>query len=278
MSFPITTWRTLPTTNVWRNRPTLAIVCLLAGLLPHPAVQAADDPGPAIAVEALRRSTGFESLTARLQMELINRRGQTHTRTLDIMILEPTAGGVLTLCRVRAPADVRGMAVLSHNLPGEPEHQWLYIPATQRVRRIAGTGRAGAFMGSEFTYHDLTARHADLADARLVRKDKHQQRACYVLSAEAPDPAIAGYTRQEVWIDQADFRVWRVDYFHPADRQRKTLTLSRHHLHFDRLWQAQQMEMANHLTGNRTRIHWQDLTFDHPLGPEDFTLQQLTRD
>jgi hypothetical protein len=54
-----------------------------------------------------------------------------------------------------SPAVIRDTAFLSYDRrEGEDEH-WLYLPATERVRRLPSSERGDAFMGTDLTYGDI---------------------------------------------------------------------------------------------------------------------------
>ena len=55
------------------------------------------------------------------------------------------------------PADVKGTALLSFSHVLEPDDQWLFLPALERVKRISSSNKSGPFMGSEFAYEDFTS-------------------------------------------------------------------------------------------------------------------------
>ncbi len=234
-----------------------------------------EERGRVIAEKVRQSASGFDGLSARLRMTLENRRGQTSERLLRFRILERSGGGTYTLCRVDAPPDVRGTALLSHSHPDAENHQWLYMPAVQRTRRIAAQGRSGAFMGSEFSYEDLSGRPMENHSAVWLRDERHQNRLCHVIEFTPPDPRNTGYSRTLAWVDTEAYRIWRVDYYNRRGERLKTLTMSEYALYDDHFWHAAHMEMANHLTGNRTQLEWSDLEIGVEMDPTDFERDRL---
>ena len=55
-----------------------------------------------------------------------------------------------------SPAEIKGVAALTHESPGSSDDNWLYLPANKRVRRISGANNTASFQGTEFTYEDLS--------------------------------------------------------------------------------------------------------------------------
>ena len=51
------------------------------------------------------------------------------------------------------------------------DDQWLYLPALKKTKRIASGDKSGSFMGSDFTYADMTTRNLDNYDYTLLKED-----------------------------------------------------------------------------------------------------------
>src|ERR1700726_1547069 len=64
-------------------------------------------------------------------------------------------GNGKTLVRFTDPPELRGVTLLSINQPGVTDRQWIYTPATERVRGVAPRERAERFAGSDFTFEDI---------------------------------------------------------------------------------------------------------------------------
>ena len=49
----------------------------------------------------------------------------------------------------------------------------MYLPEFNNVRRIAGSAKNGSFMGTDFTYNDLSLINYDTSDydAKLIKED-----------------------------------------------------------------------------------------------------------
>jgi outer membrane lipoprotein-sorting protein len=72
------------------------------------------------------------------------------------------------LVRFSSPGDVKGMGVLVEN----KETMYVYLPGFQKVRRVGTHVRNQTFMGSDFSYEDMSnLRYGDTYDAKLVKED-----------------------------------------------------------------------------------------------------------
>ena len=65
----------------------------------------------------------------------------------------------------------------------------------------------------------------------------------------------SGYTRQNVWIDQDEYRVWKVEYYDRKNALLKTLVFDQYDQYLDKHWRASLLEMVNHQTGKSTTLN-----------------------
>jgi hypothetical protein len=257
-------------------------VLVLLGLVAVPAASAGQsmngDPaahGLAIAREWDQRDSGFGAQVAKLEMVLRNRHGEESTRQLRLRTLEMPADGDRSLVVFDQPRDVAGTALLTLTHRSGPDDQWLYLPALQRVKRIASNNKAGPFMGSEFAYEDIASQELEKYSYRLLDTDTVDGMAAFMVERVPVDPK-SGYTRQVVWYDRAEYRIVKVVYYHRRGDLLKTLTVHDWGRH-GRYWRPGRMEMVNHQTGKSTTLHWRDYELGAALDARDFDHASLTR-
>lgn len=53
------------------------------------------------------------------------------------------------------PAGLRDTSFLSHDNTDDNDQNWLYLPATERVRKLPSSSRGDYFMGSDLSYGDI---------------------------------------------------------------------------------------------------------------------------
>ena len=117
-----------------------------------------EQQGVALATELATRYAGYRDFAGQVEMTLQDRDGSQARRHFSVKLLEhpvPSSGDY-SLLEFDSPADVKGTSVLSHaQIEGEDE-QWIFLPALHRVKRISSSNRTGSFVGSEFSFEDLT--------------------------------------------------------------------------------------------------------------------------
>ena len=245
----------------------------------EPSASRAETPeeaGHRIATEARDSLKGFGNFTAGMTMILRNKRGQESKREVRLKVIEVEDDGDRTLFVFDRPRDVKGTAFLVHAHKEEPDEQWLYLPALKRVKRISASNQSASFMGSEFSYEDMGAVEVEKYGHRHLRDEPCGDFECAVLE-RVPVSKDSGYSRQLIWLDLAELRAMKVEFFDRRDANLKTLIVEDYNQYLDSIWRPSTMTMTNHLTGKSTVMLWTDFEFQTDLDLGDFTKTALKR-
>ena len=230
----------------------------------------------AIAQEAELRDQGFADYTADLRMVLRNRNGQESLRQMRMRVLEQVDDGDKTLVVFDEPKDVQGTALLTFSHKTGDDDQWLYLPALKRVKRISSSNQSGPFMGSEFAYEDLASQEVEKFTWRYLKDEDLNGQATFVVERIPVHPK-SGYTRQVVWIDQAEYRILKIDYYDRKEALLKTLEQTGYEKFLDRYWRPTEMKMVNHQNSKSTDLVWSAYEFQTGLEERDFDRASLAR-
>lgn len=256
-------------------RKSLLLITLSLLTLPVWAGEA-EDRGLAIAVEANNRDDGFHDFSAAMTMLLKNAQGDESLREMRTQVLEVADDGDKTLIVFDQPRDVAGTALLTYSHKVGDDDQWLYLPALKRVKRISSSNKSGPFMGSEFAYEDLASQEIEKYGYRYLRDESLDGQAMFVIERDPVDEN-SGYTRQVVWIDQAEYRPIKIEFYDRKNALLKTLTFTGYNQYLDKYWRAQVMTMINHQTGKSTVLTWKNYLFRVGLTEQDFSQNALKR-
>ncbi|MEM7051563.1 MAG: outer membrane lipoprotein-sorting protein [Acidobacteriota bacterium] len=240
------------------------------------AAQSAAERGLEIAREAELRDTGFGDFKADLRMVLRNRQGQESTRSLRTRVLEQENDGDKSLVIFDHPRDVKGTAFLTFSHTTGNDDQWLYLPALKRVKRISSSNKSGPFMGSEFAYEDISSQEVEEYTYSFLREEELDGQASFVIE-RVPVDKKSGYTRQEVWIDQAEYRTLKVVFYDRKGALLKTLVQSDFEQFLEQYWRPGKMSVENHQTGKSTDLLWSNFEFRNGYQDGDFDRASLAR-
>ena len=258
---------------------------LAATLLPAGNARADDMSNPRgleIATEVDKRDRGWGDVTVEGEMVLKNKAGNESVRKFRSTILEAedAAVGDMSIITFSEPRDVRGTALLTHSkIEPDDDSQWIFLPAVKRVKRISSSNRTGKFVSSEFSYEDLGSEevadnhHIWLEDAPCT----HDASLTCAAVESRPKNKKSGYSRRVSFIDLAEYRVHRVDFYNRRGDLEKSLVFSDYRQYLDAYWRAHVMTMNNSQTGKSTTLTWDEYSFANGLGARDFTPQGLAK-
>ncbi len=254
----------------------LALAALLAMQTTGAYAESDAEKGLAIVREAERRSQGWVDSVAEARMILRDRQGSASVRRMELRSLEagPGTDGSRTLLFFRSPPDVDGTALLTHSHATRDDDQWLYLPEIKRVKRISGSGKSGSFMGSEFSYEDMRDAQIEKYAFRFERQEACGEGSCFVVERR-PRDEDSMYVRHLVWIDTAEYRTLKIEFFDRKNYHLKTLTIGDHRRYLDRHWRPHRLVMVNHQSGKSTELLWENYRFRQNLSPRDFEQTSL---
>ncbi|MEN8136260.1 MAG: outer membrane lipoprotein-sorting protein [Thermodesulfobacteriota bacterium] len=180
----------------------------------------ADDPEAwAIMEKVDTREDGDRSMVD-MRMILINKQGKERIRSIRSFGID-RGEDHLSLMFFLAPADVSGTGFLTYDYEGgdNDDDQWLFLPALNKTKRIAAGDKSGSFMGSDFSYADLTTRRVE--DYKYSFNEQQREvtvhgHKAWVINATPKDEKVAGetgYKRSIVFVRQDNFVVIRAIYF-----------------------------------------------------------------
>lgn len=257
----------------------LSLLSLGLCLLPVAVVaeqEAAMAEGLRIATERKVRDTGWGDTEAVMTMVLRDARGRESRREMRTLTLEVLEDGDKALTIFDEPRDVRGSAFLTHTHTMQPDDQWLFLPAVNRVRRIVSRNKSGPFMGSEYAYEDLSSFELEKFSFTYLHDDEVNGELCYVVE-QIPQDEFSGYSRMVVWIDKSHYRVQKIDYYDRRDSLLKTLSLHDYEQYKDKFWRSHRMEMVNAQNQKSTTLLLTDIQFDRGFTDADFDNNALQR-
>jgi outer membrane lipoprotein-sorting protein len=255
------------------------LICLILAL-PTVAVAAQTaDPfkrGYEIAKESERRDDGWRNFSANLTMILKNRQGEKSVRKITSKTLEVKGDGDKSLLTFQTPRDVKNTAFLTHSHKVKDDDQWLYLPALKRVKRISSSSKGGSFMGSEFSYEDMSSPELEKYSYKYLRDDHYKGRPVFVVERQPKDKRSL-YSKNLMWIDKKQYIPWKIEYYNRRGTHLKTLTYRKYKRYLKKFWRPGEMVMANLRTGKTTILAWKDYQFRTRIRKNDFNPRSLTK-
>lgn len=211
------------------------------------------------------RDDGDRSI-ADMTMLLIDRQGRQRSRSIRSFSLDK-GKDIHTLMFFLTPADVAGTGFLTYDYDqaDSDDDQWLYLPALKKTKRIATSDKSGSFMGSDFTYADMTRRRLD--DYTYTFNKEQGETTVYgqktwVIDSTPRTPLVikeTGYARSILFVRQDNFMVVRAIHFVEDGGDLKYFDVKKME-QVDGIWTNLEMHMTRKKGGNT--IHQTILTLD----------------
>ncbi|MCL5061694.1 MAG: outer membrane lipoprotein-sorting protein [Nitrospirae bacterium] len=151
---------------------------------------------------------------ARVMMKLISKGGAERVRELTMLRKnygEP-GGDQKFFMYFFQPADVKDMTFMVYKYPERDDDRWLFVPAINMVRRIAAQDKRSSFVGSDFTYEDISGRDIEDDTHTIVKEEKLGGKDCYVVKS-TPKAGDVDYSYKLSWVDKANYLPLKEEYY-----------------------------------------------------------------
>lgn len=252
-----------------------ALVLLAVFALTAATAALAEPTGAALMQAVYDRPQG-KDMSGLLTMTLIDSKGKERVRSIKQIL--GTYGSVdKKLMVFQSPADVRGTSFMnwSYAEAGRSDHQWIYLPALKRVKRISSEGRGDYFMGSDFTYDDLGDRHPSADTHTLTGSETIDGDPCWVVESVPKSPTDL-YSRTVTWVSKEKSAGLKRDYYDKRGTLLKTLRVSSVEL-ISGVWIIKKTEMRNVQKGTSTRMEFTDVRINTGITDSSFSELAMTR-
>lgn len=224
--------------------------------------------------QAARDRIRADTLSTRARMVITDKGGAVTERLVD-QYSATVDGSDATVVIFQKPAGVAGTRFLTIANKDKPDDRWIFLPSLGKVRRISAGEGSGSFMGTDFSYDDVSLmdRDVDLDTFTLVREETLDGKACWVLEARPKDPGYQ-YSRMLLWIGKSDSISWKIEMYDRRDVQVKVLTIDKVQDIQGRLSPVQ-TTVRSVQAGTSTVLYVDILKYDDRIPPSVFTVRFL---
>jgi len=183
-----------------------------------------------------------------------------------------------------SPADVERTGFLTYDYkdPARDDDQWLYLPALSRTKRIASADKSGSFMGSDFSYADMSKRPLDHYRYTLMKELDVEGQPVWQIEAvpiTEQEQNETGYEKSVLFVRKDNYVVVRSVHWVKKGARLKYFEVKKLE-QIDGIWVATEMTMATRKgeeTLHRTVLSAKNVRFGQPLKPDFFTVRQLEK-
>lgn len=251
----------------------MVVIALVGSVVSMTDVRA-DTAGEQLAQRVYDRPDGRDA-TALTIMSLTERGRSPRVRRMISYRLDMGKGDKATLIRFTEPADIEGTGLLTLDHADTDSDQWIYLPALERVRRIAANRQGGRFVNSDYYYEDLRDRNVAKDQHRIVGQESIGGTACEILESVPADPDNSVYLKRVSWIDPSTLLPVRVDFYEKRDDRpsKRWQLLKREKV--QGYWTVLDSTLTDLASGHQTRLTLEKVQYDRRLPRSLFSTRTL---
>ena len=246
----------------------LAAVALLAAVTLN--AQDADS-----IVKKSRDRISADTVSTRSRMVITAKDGSTTERVLD-QYAKDSGSTTKTMIVFQMPASVAGTRFLTIENAGGSDDRWIFLPALGKVRRVAASEGSGRFVGTDFSYDDISSANRDAsADTHtLLREENLGGISCYVIQS-APKESGYQYSKMISWIAKDTFIAHRIELYNQKGVHVKLVEILETKDIQGRL-SPMITKMSTLADGSSTEIRVEILKYNDPIPDGVFTTDYLS--
>lgn len=209
------------------------------------------------------------SSRALVLMELIASDGSVQTRQVE-QVTHKDGEITDSLILFWSPANVKNTRYLSIEQTGGSKDRWIFLPALNKVRRIASGDGGGSFMGTDFSYDDLGGTEIDDYEYKLLKDETIDGYDCWVVQSVPKPSTDSQYSKRVSWIDKKTYLTVKAEMYDASGALEKTMT-AESVAQVQGYWTRMKMRMRNNQTNHETVLEMKKLLYDTDLDTRVFT-------
>ncbi len=181
-----------------------------------------------------------------------------------------------------SPASVKDTRFLQKENDGKDDDKWIYLPSLKSTRRVAASDGSKAFVGTDFSYDDMSTREVadDTHELLKESEDKGNFKDLYVVKSTPKDPKSSQYSYRISYITKD---AWIPTYIEMYDKKGKLLKVNEIKAikkmpgNKNRVYNVpMENVMTNVQSGHMTTMKMVNIEVDKPVPDRNFTTDFLS--
>jgi outer membrane lipoprotein-sorting protein len=218
-----------------------------------------------------------------ITMQMLSDSGKKRIRRLTNRALLMKDGiNEKRLIRFHFPPDLEGAGFLVLEQSDGDDHMWLYLPTLRKSRRKLASDKKDSFLGTEFSYGDITGPKVSEYTYVLKGEEKLDGFPCWVIeSTPASDDVLKdyGYSKRTDYIRKDTYTHQKAMFYDPDGERLKTLTCSDPYEADpeNHKWFIKKRVMENHQNGRKTILQMDNIQINIGIEDKEFSVRYLER-
>jgi outer membrane lipoprotein-sorting protein len=175
------------------------------------------------------------------------------------------------LVRFNSPGDLKGMGVLVEN----KDTMYVYLPGFQKVRRVGTHVKNQTFMGSDFSYEDMSqTRYGHTYEAKLVKSDDKS----WELELNVKAGQDIEYPKVRMFVDKKAEQPTKIEFMDSGGKVLKTEEYFDYHIDDAKHYGPSRIMVTDwRRNGHKSEIVFLGVKLNQGLKDDLFTQRSLIR-
>jgi outer membrane lipoprotein-sorting protein len=208
-------------------------------------------------------------------MKIVNKKGSERVREFTMLRLDLVEGGEQKYYTYfKKPSDVSRLTFMVWKNPDANDNRWLYVPAVDLVKQISADDKNSSFVGSDFTYEDVSGRHwSEDKHTLLSESEMLDGREAYLISSTPVDD-YDGFAEKKSWIDKASYLPLKEEYYNEDGELIRVFTADKIET-IDGIETVTQRTMKDVEDGQHTTVYFNNISYNSGVTDDIFTERYL---
>ena len=215
-------------------------------------------------------SPDFSTQKTTSEMILTDKDGNEETREMIMFSQKVENDQKNTLVRFLSPKSVKGVTLLNIN---DGEKIYLYMPAYNKPRRIAGSSKGEEFMGTGLSYEDMSM---DYKDKDYEKKLLEETEAEYIIEV-LPSGEDVSYKKIILTVDKEKFYAKKVEFYKVSENLTKTLEIVQIQIDENDKITPIELVFTDLEKNQKTKIVIKEMEYNVELSSDFFSIRTLSK-
>jgi outer membrane lipoprotein-sorting protein len=216
------------------------------------------------------RSPDFTTQKTISEMTLIDQEGKEEVREMLMFSQKEEGDKTSSLVRFLSPKSVKGVTLLNLN---SGEKIYLYMPAYDKPRRIAGSSKGDEFMGTGLSYEDMSMDYEDKNNEKKLLQETEKEYRIEII----PSGEDVSYKKIILSVDKEKFYAKKVEFYDKSDTLTKTLEIVNIKIDDQGKITPMEIEFTDIVENQKTRILIKEMEYNIELASDFFSLRTLSK-
>jgi len=247
----------------------LALVILLAG------VAAAQDANEIMKKSHMAYYYAGDDGVVEVNMRLIKGDKERNREFTMLRVDLEEGGNQKYYTYFKKPSDVSRMTFMVFKQSDGNDSRWIYVPAVDLVKPISADDKNSSFVGSDFTYEDVSGRHWNEDTHTLVNgKGDLGGKPVFIIESVPKDNGYKGFAKRVSYIDKSNYLPLKEEYYNDKGELIRIFTADKIE-DIEGIQTVTVRSIENVKKGTRTVVEFSNIDYNVGLGEDIFTERYL---